>query len=870
MYDKYWFCPDGKHKITGTKYDEGWFDKNWINVDTWTKYDIYHFDRNRKHEITWAIFDDDWYDRDWYDKNGFDRDWEYQETWLLYDNEWFNQKWYDRRWVYKTTWILYDKDWYDKDWYDGDWYDKNGFDIYYFNHKGINKYTWKFSDRDWYNKNWFNDQGYDRDWYDKDWFNDQGYDRDWYDKKWKPFFNRSFFECDLLSNQHNIKEKGNEIEYEYNQSLNLFEEKKHEFYSMNPEDRYVAHDDLAILNYLRVKDNNSINYFEAINNPYFFFWTNAGDHTYISSHNIRIDRKIIPYTDITAKNLRYNEDCWENKYSLSIKWGNLLGIDPIVWAKKYLDISVVSYRDQGNERMMEKWLDSKEIILSKNNSSQEKWSLNEAKEHTVLGDISALLRKEQDEIMRAPIDGVTLITWTAGSGKTNVLLHRVDYLLAEHPKRFNQNNIAFFCFNVSLKKYISDMIKERFPQVLNYNISDWEKEMLDKYLHLQSIKYDKDIVVNINDFLNKFIEKKLDMQKIIVPKEMNIYGDERVLLSIDWKKVLENIVWEKQILYDQNDMYFLLYFLGNINIDKDILKKTVIEIEEKLDSTSKEKIEIKRKKYQFTVSLSFMWKKMIYLHTTKKNNAKFEIHRPNYEHILIDEVQDLFPIQIQIINCFHNNSMTLAWDPTQLLNNNQIERLEEFFGIKINHRYNLTLSHRISYETAMFANEIIRWEKNVINVENVPFYWDKPLITQCFNDKKSLQQLLSDIQNIKEKYPKSSVCVVLPKKDMIDQISCFLKENNVNAYKAYHNDWDFNKKIHVTNYHQIKWLEFDYVFILGLENFDVWGWKKRSNKRNIFYTMATRAKKRLYINYVWEMPNLIKDINDNTYEFKII
>ena len=46
---------------------------------------------------------------------------------------------------------------------------------------------------------------------------------------------------------------------------------------------------------------------------------------------------------------------------------------------------------------------------------------------------------------------------------------------------------------------------------------------------------------------------------------------------------------------------------------------------------------------------------------------RYILDKPKYDHIFIDEIQDLTNIQIKIFDGFHKNSMTLAGDETQLL-----------------------------------------------------------------------------------------------------------------------------------------------------------------------------------------------------------
>lgn len=72
-------------------YDSLWFDINWIHRITKTKYNEKWYDR-------------DGFDKKWYDRNWFDRDWIHKETWTKYNKEWYNMWWLDEDW-YDENWV---------------------------------------------------------------------------------------------------------------------------------------------------------------------------------------------------------------------------------------------------------------------------------------------------------------------------------------------------------------------------------------------------------------------------------------------------------------------------------------------------------------------------------------------------------------------------------------------------------------------------------------------------------------------------------------------------------------------------------------------------------------------------------------------
>ncbi len=67
-------------------------------------------------------------------------------------------------------------------------------------------------------------------------------------------------------------------------------------------------------------------------------------------------------------------------------------------------------------------------------------ALTRARDHT-MRDIVATIQAEQDEAIRAPYQGFTMITGGPGTGKTVVALHRAAYLLYSNRRRFESGGV---------------------------------------------------------------------------------------------------------------------------------------------------------------------------------------------------------------------------------------------------------------------------------------------------------------------------------------------------------------------------------------------------------------------------------------------
>lgn len=73
-------------------------------------------------------------------------------------------------------------------------------------------------------------------------------------------------------------------------------------------------------------------------------------------------------------------------------------------------------------------------------------------------DIVATIQSEQDEIIRAPLDGAVVVQGGPGTGKTAVALHRAAYLLYTHRKRLATRGVLLVGPSDVFLRYISQVL----------------------------------------------------------------------------------------------------------------------------------------------------------------------------------------------------------------------------------------------------------------------------------------------------------------------------------------------------------------------------------------------------------------------------
>jgi len=75
-----------------------------------------------------------------------------------------------------------------------------------------------------------------------------------------------------------------------------------------------------------------------------------------------------------------------------------------------------------------------------------------------MGDIVATIQREQDDVIRAPLDGVTVVQGGPGTGKTAVALHRVAYLLYTNRDRIEHSGVLIIGPSARFLRYIGDVL----------------------------------------------------------------------------------------------------------------------------------------------------------------------------------------------------------------------------------------------------------------------------------------------------------------------------------------------------------------------------------------------------------------------------
>ncbi|MGD7046494.1 RNA polymerase recycling motor HelD [Jeotgalibacillus proteolyticus] len=77
-----------------------------------------------------------------------------------------------------------------------------------------------------------------------------------------------------------------------------------------------------------------------------------------------------------------------------------------------------------------------------------------------LTEIVSTIQKEQNDIIRAPLNRPIIVQGAAGSGKTTIALHRISYFLYVNSETFHPSDLMILAPNQLFIEYISDVLPE--------------------------------------------------------------------------------------------------------------------------------------------------------------------------------------------------------------------------------------------------------------------------------------------------------------------------------------------------------------------------------------------------------------------------
>ena len=466
------------------------------------------------------------------------------------------------------------------------------------------------------------------------------------------------------------------------------------------------------------------------------------------------------------------------------------------------------------------------------------------------------LNEEQKKAVITPAKNVVCVAG-AGSGKTRVLTKRVEFLIKY--RSVKPSKILAITFTRKARQEMQHRLK-------NAGVEDAKIETFnsfcEKILRLHNDKiYDKP--VRVMSYKDKIIgiKRALQNQNLDLKSAINIY------FSYAQTKGKTD---EQLAAIFMNDCFLALDTFkaqgGLVDFTKDakpsfmkgakLVYQTCIELEEYMQERG-----LRDFSDQLLDALKFF-----------KENPHL---KPEYDHVLIDEYQDVNASQIELIELLNSKNMFCVGDPRQSIfgwRGSDIKFIMEF-----EQNYDgsevifLTKNYRSKKIIVDFMNRAIK----KLNMPDLECENEKEGLIKLLNFKTEQEEHMFVLQAILgSEIEREEIFVLARMNKTLNEFSKLLKQNNI--LHVVKSDEQIKKidakqgEITLATVHAIKGLEAKLVFVLGSnsQNFPcktsehpvtdlikLQDYDKEEEERRLFYVAVSRAKEKLVMTYTGKNPS---------------
>lgn len=248
--------------------------------------------------------------------------------------------------------------------------------------------------------------------------------------------------------------------------------------------------------------------------------------------------------------------------------------------------------------------------------------------------------------------------------------------------------------------------------------------------------------------------------------------------------------------------------------------------------------------YEDDSILVYLYQKLFKAITTKDRKTL------QYNHIMVDEVQDFSPIELGVLANIakHPLSMTFAGDVNQKIIKTSgflsWEQTFESLGVQGQKLSALNVGYRSTFEIMEFALSVLG--DLAENKEFIATRHGPPVeLFQFANEGEMLQSLFMNLIELMTYEPMASVAIICPEPENARHYFEQLKRVDIPKLRLIDDqNFPFTAGIDVTDLKQVKGLEFDYVILLDV---DQQYYRNDSYSRLLLHIAASRAAHQLWI-----------------------
>ena len=515
-----------------------------------------------------------------------------------------------------------------------------------------------------------------------------------------------------------------------------------------------------------------------------------------------------------------------------------------------------------------------------------------------LGDIIATIQGEQDEIIRAPLAGPLVVQGGPGTGKTVVALHRAAYLLYTHRLPLEGQGVLVVGPNRVFLTYIEQVL----PSLGEAGV---HLAVLGDLVHRVKVRgYDSEDVARIkgNSEMRNVIRRAIRDRERPLRKDLLIgYGLQRLRLRVEESALIiseakrrykhhnaarsyvRNAVFEALAASSRsNDLnpMKLMADLGNaIEIretmewmwpsltpehlihdlfgSKALLKSAAHNIFDE-----HEILKLHRERSDHASSVNWTKEDAPILDEAQatlgpRSGHKEEDAIRTFGHIVVDEAQDLSPMEIRMLDRRSlNGSFTLVGDMAQSTGawakDDWKEILNGLSSLKEPRFCYLTVGYRLPQPTMDVASRVLvgtQYESTTPNA--VREHGEEPKFINVEIPARLLGSVTAVVRSELDESDSGTLAVITPEQ-YVKPLSDSFKASNIEHGLV--DDGALTSKVTIVPVDLVKGLEIDIAIVIEPKEI----LNSATNGERSLYVALTRATRRLLILYADDLPELLQ------------
>ncbi|GGG06285.1 HelD family protein [Paenibacillus abyssi] len=526
-----------------------------------------------------------------------------------------------------------------------------------------------------------------------------------------------------------------------------------------------------------------------------------------------------------------------------------------------------------------------------------------------LRDIVSTIQAEQDRIIRAPRQMALIIQGAAGSGKTTVALHRLAYLLYQYQGQIRAERMIIFAPNAMFLDYISGVLPELgVGNVRQTTFIDWALELLGDQVRLASDESEGRrwfSLAGVRPAINALTPGRFKGSiafKLWIDRNLKHY-EENYLPNLGFEP------WDGKMLpheairewFDVEYRHYPLAarrerLIARLNRWLEMMLNTIADPKVRKDrsKTGKQRLRAYAKKLP-EISAVAIYASLFergkaadaeqigeegipqqILESTRKD-MKMRVVRqedlpplawihlafhgldgPKFDHVVIDEAQDISPFQAGLLKaCMNEPSFTILGDLAQGIHAYRgIHRWEELSALFEPDQcayHELKQSYRSTLEIIEFANKILPYTDTSLSPAQPVFRSGEPVEVVYLQQAERLSWIQDFLAANRQKGMSTTAVIGRTDQDC-KLVYEALQQRGVEVSLIAEGQRAYRGGVSVVPVHLAKGLEFDAVLLLDV---DRERYTAAAQDAKLLYVGCTRALHRLVLMYTGEESPLI-------------